>query len=1163
MARRVGYWFVCWLVCAGCRALDPASGDLARARIGDVVEPRTVRSDARNLEPIADILRENAGLVVQQDGLFGAQDLTWRFDGDREAFELNDELGRHIGEPGRSGFGPLADAAELSRELEALEESLGAFTLGGGGGSCGLDAPGGYRGDPACTPSDDEPDPDPDPPGGGFSGGASGLLDLGDFFFNGIVDGLSLTSEGVDRPFEVQWDARSIDLDHPILRVETNFRFDVRRGWLGRALFEKMEATAGYAHLVNLQVCSLADDPTSPICRDGVTFFSGYRELTAPRFGPDAVAPSLGLSFDSCTEPHSVEVDVDAGLRCPLLLRPLLALLPPILLDVVQGIGFPGFLCRRIATSAEREIESQLCGASGSLEQLVAVALDPITFRLTLRQALFATGADINEDGTLSPPEVGQAIQELAGIPGGAILARGDTLDRVFVSPVAFANVRGPDGPTCVPMLGEDAALTDAAVVAVARGADVFVTGATLDFRRVKADCASRGPSSSVLCGLCSLAPSLCSEGVLVDQTFIGAPAVCSSSGSGGDDGGVIDGDAGTGDLLPPIRIEPSPNVAQILSGAALFGETIRAFFRRPLPPDARYVASSASLEAGQPVARFRFIVDPDQDQVDAATDNCPQTPNHDQENTDGDGFGDACDRCPGVPNALTSSEAAEFGDIDGDGIPNGCDCDADGDSCVEARFELGPDGVARACTPPPGATFDGLPERLFGGLPSGDFDGDGIPNQCDEDLDGDGVANEDDNCPLGRGGDVFVVGLDDDPDQTDSGGSRAGDLCDPLCTGPSGGIACAGPGEPGGGAPGSGIFFPGAPGRFECVGRLCRVGALTDCLSGGQADECGNFSASLRFVDRWGGRQGVVNAPDLGLDAPLDARVVQLARDFDGDGLGELIVTSHRASGCAFGPNEPFRDCARTSAGQVLLLGTRSGTVLSRLVGAQSGAFFGRGVAAAGDIVAVGAPGEAQHGAVHLYDLSSGSPTWVQTIWGTGADALGTDVAVVEAAWPPRFVAGAPGAGQGDGALVWIDALDGEVGRVAAPVRGGRLSRVEVVDGRIVAGLPSVEASSGAILIFGLDGALLGEIRGTPGARLGASVVGLGETLAVGAPGAFGGEGAVYLYAADTQPIAIWRDVGRGVGAQLSRVETADAVQLWVGLTIEGHPYTSVWDLP
>ncbi|MEZ4253051.1 MAG: hypothetical protein R3B99_32995 [Polyangiales bacterium] len=158
---------------------------------------------------------------------------------------------------------------------------------------------------------------------------------------------------------------------------------------------------------------------------------------------------------------------------------------------------------------------------------------------------------------------------------------------------------------------------------------------------------------------------------------------------------------------------------------------------------------------------------------------------------------------------------------------------------------------------------------------------------------------------------------------------------------------------------------------------------------------------------------------------------------------------------------------------------------------------------------------------------------------------------------------AGAPDAGQGDGALVWIDALDGEVGRVASPLSGGRLSRVELVGGRLVAGLPSVNENAGAILLFGLDGALLGEIRGAPGARLGATVVGLGETLAVGAPGAFSGEGAVYLYAADTQPIAIWRDVGRGVGAQLSRVETADAVQLWVGLTVEGRPYTSVWDLP
>lgn len=50
--------------------------------------------------------------------------------------------------------------------------------------------------------------------------------------------------------------------------------------------------------------------------------------------------------------------------------------------------------------------------------------------------------------------------------------------------------------------------------------------------------------------------------------------------------------------------------------------------------------------------------------------DNCPDVPNPDQEDADGDDIGDACDNCASVPNA-------DQADVDGDGIGDACDTPA------------------------------------------------------------------------------------------------------------------------------------------------------------------------------------------------------------------------------------------------------------------------------------------------------------------------------------------------------------------------------------------------------------------------------------------------------------------------------------------------------
>jgi hypothetical protein len=149
-------------------------------------------------------------------------------------------------------------------------------------------------------------------------------------------------------------------------------------------------------------------------------------------------------------------------------------------------------------------------------------------------------------------------------------------------------------------------------------------------------------------------------------------------------------------------------------------------------------------------------IFDGDADGVADDQDNCPDLPNADQADSDGDGLGDYCDpdgdadgdgvdnqtdNCPFVPNA-------DQADVDGDGIGDACDSEGDSDG----------DGVPNGLDNCPD---DDNPTQT-------DTDGDGVGDACDDDLDGDGVDNDADNCP--------AVANDDQADSDDDG---AGDACD------------------------------------------------------------------------------------------------------------------------------------------------------------------------------------------------------------------------------------------------------------------------------------------------------------------------------------------------------------------------------------------------
>jgi len=170
----------------------------------------------------------------------------------------------------------------------------------------------------------------------------------------------------------------------------------------------------------------------------------------------------------------------------------------------------------------------------------------------------------------------------------------------------------------------------------------------------------------------------------------------------------------------------------------------------------------------------------PDNDAVCFEDDNCPLFYNPDQQNNDGDVFGDACDNCPLVINPGQEDTG------DGDGAGDACDnclnisnplqedADNDGfgdvcDNCPavananQADNEL--DGLGDACDYDD--DNDTIPDSIEG---DGDPDNDGIPNWFDTDSEGDGVNDSeepgsDPNNPSDSDEDGIPDYLDPDSD--------------------------------------------------------------------------------------------------------------------------------------------------------------------------------------------------------------------------------------------------------------------------------------------------------------------------------------------------------------------------------------------------------------
>ncbi|XP_062539279.1 cartilage oligomeric matrix protein-like [Armigeres subalbatus] len=155
---------------------------------------------------------------------------------------------------------------------------------------------------------------------------------------------------------------------------------------------------------------------------------------------------------------------------------------------------------------------------------------------------------------------------------------------------------------------------------------------------------------------------------------------------------------------------------------------------------------------------------DADLDGVDNKYDNCPSKSNRGQQDIDEDKIGDACDNCPSLSNT-------DQLDVDGDGVGDVCDDDLDGDgkqnTADNCKWIFNPgqadkdgDGVGDVC--------DNCPSKA--NRNQKDSDGDEVGDMCETglDADGDGIQNIRDNC--------WNVS---NADQLDSDSDGIGDACD------------------------------------------------------------------------------------------------------------------------------------------------------------------------------------------------------------------------------------------------------------------------------------------------------------------------------------------------------------------------------------------------
>lgn len=164
---------------------------------------------------------------------------------------------------------------------------------------------------------------------------------------------------------------------------------------------------------------------------------------------------------------------------------------------------------------------------------------------------------------------------------------------------------------------------------------------------------------------------------------------------------------------------------------------------------------------------------DPDKDGVPSSMDNCPNSANSDQKDSDNDGMGDACetnvdtdgDSIPDASDNCPLTFNPNQADADGNGVGNACQTggvsDSDGDGYADS--------------------VDNCPALANASQSDSDHDGKG--DACDTgtpggaDSDGDGVKDDVDNCTM-----------EPNANQLDSDDDGVGNACDPFPTLPSDG---------------------------------------------------------------------------------------------------------------------------------------------------------------------------------------------------------------------------------------------------------------------------------------------------------------------------------------------------------------------------------------
>lgn len=171
---------------------------------------------------------------------------------------------------------------------------------------------------------------------------------------------------------------------------------------------------------------------------------------------------------------------------------------------------------------------------------------------------------------------------------------------------------------------------------------------------------------------------------------------------------------------------------------------------------------SGSTTNSDTPADPPVVVADADNDRIADSDDNCVNTPNPDQSDTDDDGIGNACeadsdddsiaDDTDNCPNDANPGQA----DTDGDGLGDACEADTDGDEVIDDLDQ---------CP----ATDEGASVNSNGCA----------DNQLD--TDGDGVTNDVDACPATPEGQAVdatgcpLSGVDSDGDGVDD----SVDVCD------------------------------------------------------------------------------------------------------------------------------------------------------------------------------------------------------------------------------------------------------------------------------------------------------------------------------------------------------------------------------------------------